>query len=159
MARPGAPAAQSPAGPPPAGPRRGGLLARIGGSRNGAILAAGATVAVVALLSVLRKGKSAAPTPVQAGDGLDSGPYDMWDQWEQQYEDLAGRVTTLENPPVPTPTPRPVPPVHIPLPPIVRAPPGVKPLPKPPVRVSPTPTPRPVPKASRLGGMVKRTST
>lgn len=106
--------------PPAAGPARpgggGGLLARIGGSRNGAIIAAGGTVAAVAVLSMLRGKKSTAaasgdPTQVQpAGSGsFDSGPYDMWNAWQQQYEDLSGRVSSLENPPLPV-TSTPVPP-------------------------------------------------
>jgi LysM repeat protein len=159
MARPPAPVAQPAGGPPQAS--RGGLLARVGGSRNGAILAAGATVAVVGLLGVLRgKNKASEPpdqTITQAGDGFDSGPYDMWDQWEQQYEGLQGRVSTLENPPTPDPIPKPPPASTIPKPVPLPAPLPKPPVVKPPVHVA-TP-PKAVPKPPTRTVVVKRGDT
>lgn len=139
MGRPVAPAAAPAAGgAPPAPGRGGGLLAKIGGSRNGAILAAGATVAGVGLLTVLRGKQAPVATPVQAGgDGFDSGPYDMWEQWQQEYDGLAGRVSTLENPPTPTTTPKPPPASDLPKPPPSWAPIPAPPVAHPPIRVAP----------------------
>lgn len=123
---------------PPA--RAGSIVDRVGGPRNASVLAAGGAVALVALYTS-RKRKTAAadatagstiqPTP---GSTFDSGPYDMWNSWQDQYETLAGRVSTLEKPPTPTPTPSPPPPVQVQTPP----PPAPAPAPS-----APAPAPRP----------------
>lgn len=135
-----------PAAVPPARPGGGGLLQRIGGSRNGAIIAAGGTVGLIALLTLVRgkssssSGSDAQATPIQA---YDSGPYDQWDAWQQEYDGLAGRVSTLENPPASTPPPATTPPLHItPLP----APKGSTPVVRPPTPVSPVKATKPVTK-------------
>ena len=129
------------AGGPPAtagGGRPGGLKGALKG-RNGAILAAGGTVGVIALLTLLR-GKSSQPAAAAAGtqQAFDSTPYDLYDQWQQQFEQLQGEINQLQqppgatSPPVQTPVPitKPTPlPAPVPHPPVV----------KPPVRVSPPP--------------------
>jgi LysM repeat protein len=124
----------------PTPPAEGGsLVAKLGGPRNAAIVGAGGTVALVALLA-LRKGKSGASgttTTVTGDTAFDSGPYDMWNQWQQEYEQLqqqvdaiGGGTTTATGPGTPKP------PVQIPKPPV--PPPAPKP-PKPPVKPKPTP--------------------
>lgn len=120
---------------PPAGGASGGhggsLLSRIGGSRNGAILAAGATVGVVALLASFR-GKSNSGTTLMSSGDFDSSPYDMWNAWQSEYEDLQQQINAsgggstsasgpgqppkstlpapIPKPPIPTPAPKPPPP-------------------------------------------------
>lgn len=106
----------------------GGLVAKLGGSRNASILGAGATVALVALLS-LRKNKAAGGSPADPA-AYDSSLNDLYNQWQQEYEQLqqeiaAGGQNSASGPgtpPVKTPLPSPVP------------------IPKPPL---PTPAPRP----------------
>jgi len=116
----------------PAAPAAGGggsLVAKLGGTRNAAILGAGLTVAAVALLTSMR-GKSGATTLMSSGD-FDSSPYDMWNAWQSEYEDLqqqingtdgtntAGTNTAGGGPPIttlPAPAPIPKPPVPPPAP-------------------------------------------
>ncbi|MEV4557786.1 LysM domain-containing protein [Kitasatospora sp. NPDC049285] len=120
------PTTPGPAPEAPASGMGGGLAARVGGQRNLAVLAAGGTVAVVALLAG-RKRKAAAgdatnTSAVQAaGSGFDSGPYDMWNAWQQEYEGLQKEISDLRNKPgttappitsvvtkIPTPVPVPI---------------------------------------------------
>lgn len=118
----------------PTPPTGGGLVAKLGGPRNAAIVGAGGTVALVALLA-LRKNKAAGTdgtvTTVTGDSAFDSGPYDMWQQWQDEYEQLQQQIdanggsnaaTGPGSPTPPTKTPRPAP------------------IPKPPV---PTPAPKP----------------
>jgi hypothetical protein len=155
MAAAPAPVVQAPAAGPPQAPSGGGLRGFLG-SRNGAILAAGGTVALVAVLGLFGRKKGAADTATVPA-AFDSTPYDEWGQWEQQYDELAGRVSTLEHPPG-SAGPRPRPPVPIgqprrTLPAPIPRPPGFKP----PIRTTPPiskvkpPTPRvgPLPVARR----------
>lgn len=120
------------------------LAAKVGGPRNVAVLGAGATVAVIALINKRRgssatSASSADPTAAAAGSGpYDSGPYDMWDAWQQEYEYLQQQITaagagthTATGPGTAT-TPKPPTPVPINHPPTpAPAPPAYKPVPKP----------------------------
>ncbi|MFC8717780.1 hypothetical protein [Kitasatospora sp. NPDC057198] len=130
-----------PATPEPQEPqsRAGGIVAKVGGQRNAAMLAAGGAVALAALYTS-RKRKAAADTSgttIQAASNtFDSGPYDMWNSWQDQYEGLAKRIGDLEQAPTPTPTPAPPPPVQIDKPPA----PAPAPTPAPP---APTPAAKP----------------
>jgi LysM repeat protein len=128
----------------------GGLVAKLGGPRNAAIVGAGATVALVALIAMKTGGKAQDPTATTTmyadAGGFDSGPYDMWNQWQQQYEDLDNRVDDLEDadkPPTPPGTPPPPPPpVQVPKPPVTTPAPPPKPpttTPKPPPATTPKP--------------------
>ncbi|WP_399559068.1 LysM peptidoglycan-binding domain-containing protein (plasmid) [Streptomyces sp. NBC_01136] len=144
---------------PPQAPAAGGsLVAKVGGPRNAAILGAGLTVALVALLA-MRKDKSGAAnggtTTITGDTAFDSGPYDMWDQWQSQYEQLqqqvsaiGGGTTTATGPGTPAP------PVQIPKPPV--PPPAPKPpappgKPKPPTYKTVT-----VKKGDTLSGIAAR---
>lgn len=118
------------------------LMSRLGGSRNASILAAGATVAVVALFASLRSksaGASGTTTTITGDTAFDSGPYDMWNQWQEEYEALQQQVnaigggTTTATGPGQTPLP--------PMPPKTTLP---APISKPPI---PTPAPMPRPPA------------
>ena len=125
-------------GPPAAG---GGLAGKLKG-KNGAILAAGATVALVAVLG-LAKGKKTAPAAaVPATD--DTTSTDMWNQWQAEYEalqqqlDAQGAGTTTASgpgnpiPPVPVPIPKPPTPTPAPTPtPVLPTPKPTTPKPQP----------------------------
>lgn len=122
---------------------------KVGGQRNLAILAAGGVVAVLGLLNFRKKKAAAAAgsgaTPVQpastgASTGFDSGPYDLWNSWESQYETLQNQVTDLRGQiPVPTSPAQPAPaPAPIPVP--VQQPPAPTPAPTP---APPPPQPQP----------------
>lgn len=137
----------------------GGLAGKVGGPRNLAILAAGGTVALVALVTILRKGSSTpAPAAQQNAGAFDSSPYDMWNQWEQQYEDLSSRVDQLQNPPPTNPPPTKTP---LPLPVPIDKPPLRPPAPKPPAPPSkPSAKPSTPPKQSKPASVtVKRGDT
>jgi LysM repeat protein len=139
MATPPAPVAQAPA----PGGGGGSLVARVGGPRNAAIIGAGLTVAAVAVFSNMRsksKGASGETTTITGDSAFDSGPYDMWNQWQEEYEDLqeqinssnAGTTTAgggTTTTPIPTPLPAPIgkPPIPTPAP----TPKPPKPTPKP----------------------------
>lgn len=129
-----------PAGGPPAGTRHGGsALSKLTGNRNMALLAAGGTVALVALIASFRsKSSSNQGTTVMSSGQFDSSPYDMWNAWQSEYEDLQqqlnarGGDTTATGPGTPAPPP-PVP---------VDKPPQPTPAPKPlPLRPRPKPHP------------------
>lgn len=155
---------QAPAAPAAAG-GGGGLVAKVGGPKNAAIIGAGVSVALVALLSLRGRGSSAAQ-PDSPPEGIyDSGPYDMWDQWQQGYEGLDGRLNDLEQgtkPPTTTPEPPPTskPPVPKPPPtwPIQHPPHPTAPKPPPP---KPTPSKPPtvktvtIKKGDTLSGIAK----
>lgn len=150
--------------PPPApttGPAVGGKLAsKVGGPRNLAILGAGLTVGLVALLG-LRKNKAAAATgtttTITGDTAFDSGPYDMWNQWQQEYEQLQEQINAQQGgqtsatgpgatpkPPKSTlPAPIPRPPFPTPAP----TPKPTRPKPKPPWH-APKPTKKPPGKKS-----------
>lgn len=147
-----APVAQAPNNGAPA---RGGLLAKVGGSRNGAILAAGATVAAVAVLGLLKGKKSTADTGTATiqPSGFDSSAYDLAEQWQSQFEGLQGQINGLQNPPPPTPTPTPKPPKPAPIPKPMPLPSPVPrpPAPRPPTKLAPTPVfNKPPPKVVRV---------
>jgi LysM repeat protein len=122
---------------PPAAPAAGGsLVAKVGGPRNAAIIGAGGTVALVALLA-LRKNKSAAAgttTTITGDTAFDSGPYDMWNQWQSEYEDLQQQVSAIGGGNTSAAGPGTTPPPKSTLP---------APITKPPI---PTPAPKPKPK-------------
>lgn len=108
-----------------------GLAARVGGPRNLAIIGAGGTVGVIALLTLLR-GKSSAPAPADQTTSFDSTPYDQWNQWESEYEQLQGEIGQLQNPPSNGTSPSPPTPVPVPTPPVpTPAPTPKQPAPKP----------------------------
>jgi LysM repeat protein len=123
-----------------------GLVAKVGGPRNAAVLGAGASVAVVALIAMRRNKATTAQTVTTSSSTdpsspYDSGPYDMWNAWQQEYEGLQNEITaqqagqTTASGPGTTQTPPPAPPpVPIAKPPV----PTPAPTPKP-----PAPTPRP----------------
>jgi type II secretory pathway pseudopilin PulG len=130
---------------PPGGSPLDRAAGKVGGQRNLAILAAGAVVGVLGVANFFRKKKTSAATagatPVQpastgASTGFDSGPYDMWNSWESQYEtlqnqvnDLRGQIPVPTTPSNPSPAPAPIPvPVQAPPPP----PPAPTPAPPPP---------------------------
>jgi LysM repeat protein len=131
----------TPPAPAPAAPAAGGsLVSRVGGPRNAAVLAAGATVAVVALLGMMRS-KGASNTAATGDSPYDSGPYDMWNQWQAEYEQLQEQINSQGGGSTsagggPATTPKPPPPVQIPKPPAWPPPVSVKP---PVVRPKPTP--------------------
>jgi LysM repeat protein len=128
----------TPPTPPPAAPAGGGsLVAKVGGPRNAAIIGAGGTVALVALLA-LRKDKKApasgTTTTITGDTAFDSGPYDMWNQWQSEYEDLQQQVSAIGGGNTSAAGPGSTPPPKSTLP---------APIPKPPI---PTPAPKPKPK-------------
>jgi len=118
----------------------GSLISRLGGNRNAAILAAGATVGLVALIASWRGRNTPTATTVMNADEFDSGPYDMWNAWQQQYEDLQSQINDLNdgssNPATPS---KPLIPVTLPAP--IAKPPIPTPAPKP---AKPKPRPAPV---------------
>lgn len=129
--------------PPPAA-GGGSLVSKVGGPRNAAILGAGGTVALVALIA-MRRSKTASAngttTTITGDTAFDSGPYDMWNQWQQEYEQLQDQINaqqggqTSASGPGTTPTPKPPTPVPVPKPPVPKPgpkPPAPKPKPKPP---------------------------
>lgn len=126
----------APAAPPAGG--GGSLVSRVGGPRNAAILGAGLTVAAVALLTSIRGKGSTGTTSMTTADDFDSSPYDMWNAWQSEYEDLqeqinSGGTNTAgggTTPAPPTPVPIPKPPAPNPAP----KPPAPKPKPKPPAK-------------------------
>jgi LysM repeat protein len=133
---------QQPPAPPAAG--GGSLVAKLGGPRNAAILGAGLTVALVAWITSKRGSTTGGTTLMTSGE-FDSSPYDMWNAWQSQYEDLQQQINDSQGdthaggngkPPTPTPTPIPKPPVPTPAP----KPPARPPTPK------PAGPPRPAPK-------------
>jgi LysM repeat protein len=139
----------------------GSLVSRVGGPRNAAVLAAGATVAVVALLGMMR-GKGAGNSSAASGDSAyDSGPYDMWNQWQEEYEQLqeqisasGGGTTTATGPGTPArPVPPPWPPVQIKKPPV--RPPAPKP-PAPPAKPKPSAKTVVVKKGDSLSAIAKK---
>lgn len=148
-----------PAAGPPAGGRGGGLLARVGGSRNGAILAAGATVAVVAVLGLIKGKKSSADTGTATiqPSGFDSSGYDLAAQWQSQFDNLQGQIDNMNPPPTPTPIPSPPRPAPIPKPVPLPSPVPKPPVPRPPTRLAPTPVFKPPPKPKTV--TVKRNDT
>jgi hypothetical protein len=130
----------------------GGLVSKVGGPRNAAILGAGATVVLVALVAMKRGGSTdtGAATPIQ--QGFDSGPYDMWNAWQQQYEDLQNQVNDIADqnkpPTPPTTNPPSTLPAPIDKPPVPPPAPTPKPNPvppKPPTTTPPKTTPKPPP--------------
>jgi LysM repeat protein len=134
----------------PSTPARGGgsLVSKLGGPRTVAILGAGGAVVVVALLARRNSGSSGAAA--SSTDGFDSGPYDMWNQWQQEYDYLQQQITGLDDgtttatgpgstPPPPSTQPTPKPPVPVPVP---------KPPPPPSAPSKPPPQPTPKPPAS-----------
>jgi hypothetical protein len=127
MSAPVQPQQQGPAG-------GGGLVSKVGGPRNAAILGAGATVVLVGLIALKRGGSTdTSATPIQ--QGFDSGPYDMWNAWQSQYEDLQNQVNDIAGQNKPPTPPTTNPPSTLPAP-----------IDKPPVPVpAPTPKPNPVP--------------
>jgi hypothetical protein len=128
---------------PPA-PTAGGLAAKVGGQKNLAILGAGATVVLVALLGLRKKSSASTdPSADTSQNVYDSSSSDQWNQWEQQYEGLQDRVDTLETGTTTTAKPPAAPPPVV----IVRPPwrpPAPKPKPPPP-RPKPKPKPKPKP--------------
>lgn len=121
----------------------GSLISKVGGPRNAAIIGAGGTVALVALIA-MRRNKAApatgSTTTITGDSTYDSGPYDMWNQWQQEFEYLQQQISAQQgqgsaagpgNPnPNPTPLPAPIPKPPIPTP--APKPPGPHPRPKPP---------------------------
>jgi hypothetical protein len=100
----------------------GALVAKLGGPRNAALLAAGGTVVLVGLMSYRKKNAAAAGTAAAANTGpqlvqpatADTTAYDMGNAWQSQYEGLQSQITALQNfnsapPPVPIQTPPPPP--------------------------------------------------
>jgi LysM repeat protein len=125
----------------------GSLVAKLGGPRNAAILGAGGTVALVALVALRKNKSSSSDSSTNTGDSTyDSGPYDMWNQWEAQYEQLQeqvnsmGGTTTATGPGSGTKIPTPLP----------------APITKPPI---PTPAPKPVIPKPGPGPVVHKTVT
>jgi hypothetical protein len=140
-----------PTPPGPAAATAGGggsLVSKVGGPRNAAILGAGLTVALVAVVSNLRsKGGTTGTTSMTTADDFDSSPYDMWNAWQSEYEDLqeqinSGDGTTTAGGGTATPPPPLKPPgvVPHPLPVPIGKPVFPTPAPKPP---APKPTPKP----------------
>jgi outer membrane biosynthesis protein TonB len=138
-----------PATPPAGGGRGGSLAGKVGGPRNLALLGAGLTVAAVALFSSMRSKSAGGSTTLMSSGDFDSSPYDMWNAWQEEYEDLqeqvnsqGGGTTTATAPPKSTlPAPVKKPPIPKPAP----KPPPPKPKPKP----KPHPKPKPKPKPKR----------
>jgi LysM repeat protein len=132
----------TPPAPAPAAPAAGGsLVSRVGGPRNAAVLGAGLTVAAVALLGMLRSKGANSNTAATGESPYDSGPYDMWNQWQAEYEQLQEQINSQGGGSTsagggPATTPKPPPPVQIPKPPAWPPPVSVKP---PVVRPKPTP--------------------
>jgi LysM repeat protein len=151
----------TPPGPAAAG-SGGSLVAKVGGPRNAAILGAGLTVALVAVVSNLRsKGGTTGTTSMTTADTYDSSPYDMWNAWQSEYEDLqeqisAGGTNTAGGGAVPPPVPggvlTPGPPVPVPIP----KPPVITPAPKPP---APKPIPKPPTTTTHKTVVVKKGDT
>lgn len=117
-----------------------GIVDKLGGGRNAALVGAGGTVALVALVAMHKKSSAAATVTTSSSTDpsspYDSGPYDLWNAWQQEYEGLQNEIsaqqsgtTTASGPGSPTSPP---PPVQVPTPPPpTPAPPGKTPPPKP----------------------------
>lgn len=127
---------QQPVPPPAPGGRGRGIVATVGGPRNAAIIGAGLSVAAVALFSSMRSKSSSNGTTLMSSGDFDSSPYDMWNAWQSEYEDLQQQInanggsTSASGPGTPSPPP----PVPIPKPPVptpAPKPPAPKPKPKP----------------------------
>jgi LysM repeat protein len=128
---------------PAGGGGAGRIVAKVGGSRNAAVLGAGATVVLVGLLA-LRKNASSADSSDTTDGTFDSSESDAWALWQQEYEDLqqqliaqqAGQTTATGPGGSP---PAALPPVKIGNAPPISAPrphPVVTPVPKAPVKTT-----------------------
>jgi hypothetical protein len=81
----------------------GGLVQKLGGPKPAALLAAGATVALVGLLSLRKKSTAKASdggSQIVGAAQMDSTPYDLWNGWQSEYEALQAQINALHPTPI-----------------------------------------------------------